>query len=55
PSADPSLEVNQHNRKLWEGAERCGLKPKPIPRNAKGCVDCGSCLYGCAYGKKNST
>ena len=32
-----------------------GLRPEVIPRNVKGCVDCGHCSHGCPYGAKQST
>ncbi|CAM9714735.1 unnamed protein product, partial [Discosporangium mesarthrocarpum] len=55
PPVDPSLSVNHHNTRLWEGAETLGLRPQPVPRNAQGCRDCGSCPHGCAFGAKRST
>eukprot|EP00903_Cladosiphon_okamuranus_P016206 g14954.t1 len=50
-----SLRVNQHQSSLWNGAVASGHVPRPVPRNAQGCVDCGSCLHGCAFGSKRST
>jgi Fe-S-cluster-containing hydrogenase component 2 len=38
-----------------QGAEKLGFKPERIPRNVKGCVDCGHCCHGCPYGSKQST
>lgn len=55
PAPHASLRVNQHQTSLWNGAVASGLRPKVAPRNAKGCVDCGSCLHGCASGSKRST
>ncbi|CAN0492163.1 unnamed protein product, partial [Hapterophycus canaliculatus] len=55
PIPHPSLEVNQHQSSLWNGAAASGRVPRAVPRNAQGCVDCGSCLHGCAHGKKQST
>ena len=36
-------------------AQAMGLRPEVIPRNVKGCVDCGHCSHGCPYGAKQST
>ncbi|CAM9167945.1 unnamed protein product [Laminaria digitata] len=55
PTPSASLRVNQHQSSLWNGAAASGLVPRPVPRNAKGCVDCGSCMHGCASGSKRST
>jgi hypothetical protein len=32
-----------------------GFTPEKIPRNVKGCVDCGHCCHGCPYESKQST
>lgn len=57
PIPRDSLRVNRHQSSLWNGAAASGRLPRVVPRNvnADGCVDCGSCLYGCAYGSKRST
>jgi choline dehydrogenase-like flavoprotein len=31
-----------------------GIEPKPLARNVKGCRGCQYCLFGCAYGCKQS-
>lgn len=38
-----------------QGAEKLGFTPEKIPRNVKGCVDCGHCCHGCPYESKQST
>eukprot|EP00904_Undaria_pinnatifida_P004695 jgi/Undpi1/14226/HiC_scaffold_9.g03875.m1 len=55
PTPNASLRVNQHQSSLWNGALASGLTPRPVARNARGCVDCGSCMHGCASGNKRST
>ncbi|KAJ1426748.1 hypothetical protein B484DRAFT_450537 [Ochromonadaceae sp. CCMP2298] len=47
--------VNRNNGLLWESAQKMGYCPEKIPRNVKGCVDCGHCCNGCPYGAKQST
>jgi choline dehydrogenase-like flavoprotein len=36
------------------GLERIGAPPKPLVRNVKDCRGCCYCLFGCAYGCKQS-
>ncbi|CAB1103128.1 unnamed protein product [Ectocarpus sp. CCAP 1310/34] len=55
PVPNASLRVNQHQSSLWNGAAASGRVPRAVPTNTKECVDCGSCLHGCAYGSKQST
>ncbi|CAM9776690.1 unnamed protein product, partial [Ectocarpus sp. 12 AP-2014] len=55
PVPNASLRVNQHQSSLWNGATASGRVPRAVPTNTKECVDCGSCLHGCAYGSKQST
>ncbi|CBJ27378.1 oxidoreductase [Ectocarpus siliculosus] len=55
PVPNASLRVNQHQSSLWNGAAASGRVPRAVPTNTKDCVDCGSCLHGCAYGSKQST
>jgi long-chain-alcohol oxidase len=52
---DPLFAVNANNKSLWKGAEAAGFIPERIPRNVKGCVDCGHCGNGCPYNSKQST
>ena len=47
---------NPNNAALQRGCEALGYSWKPIPRNASDCRQrCGSCGYGCPYGRKQST
>ena len=48
-------EPNVSNALLAKGLDALGLGWIPIPRNVKGCGDCGSCGYGCRRGAKQST
>jgi choline dehydrogenase-like flavoprotein len=52
--ADES-EPNGPNALLAKGLDALGLRWIPIPRNVKGCGDCGPCGYGCRRGAKQST
>uniref|UniRef100_A0A7S1UJN9 long-chain-alcohol oxidase n=1 Tax=Phaeomonas parva TaxID=124430 RepID=A0A7S1UJN9_9STRA len=47
--------VNAANDFLVEGAHALGMPCRAVPRNVKGCVDCGSCSHGCVYGAKQGT
>lgn len=40
---------------VLQGAECGGHTPERIPRNAKKCVDCGSCCFGCSHKSKQTT
>jgi choline dehydrogenase-like flavoprotein len=46
---------NGPNALLAKGLDALGLNWITIPRNVKGCGDCGSCGYGCRRGAKQST
>lgn len=46
---------NVPNALLAKGLDALGLGWIPIPRNVKGCGDCGVCGYGCRRGAKRST
>ncbi len=46
---------NPRNAVLVRGAEALGYTVKVIPRNVKGCADCGACGFGCAHGAKQGT
>ncbi len=48
-------EANARNAVLVRGAQALGYAVKPIPRNVKGCADCGACGFGCAQGAKQGT
>ena len=49
------FKINANNTLLWEGSKNFGFIPEKIPRNVKGCVDCGHCCHGCPYEAKQST
>lgn len=53
--SDPNFVVNGSNEIFWKSAESCGYKPEKIPRNVKGCIDCGHCTFGCPYNAKQSS
>ncbi len=48
-------EPNVSNALLAKGLDALALGWMRIPRNVKGCGDCGSCGYGCRRGAKQST
>lgn len=48
-------ELNPQNSALARGCEALGLPWTVIPRNTKGCGDCGHCGLGCRKGAKRST
>ncbi|HLZ48975.1 MAG TPA: GMC family oxidoreductase N-terminal domain-containing protein, partial [Candidatus Limnocylindria bacterium] len=48
-------QVNPQNSVLARGCEALGLRWQVIPRNTKGCGDCGHCGLGCRHGAKRST
>lgn len=43
------------NQMLMKGAEVLGMATQILPRNVKGCEDCGFCNFGCTFGAKQST
>lgn len=43
---------NPNNQALADGARALGYRVETIPRNVRGCGDCGPCVYGCARGAK---
>lgn len=47
--------LNAQNAVLARGCEALGLRWQAIPRNTKGCGDCGHCGLGCRRGAKLST
>lgn len=56
------LDVDTHesprngpNALLERGMQALGLASRTIPRNVRGCGDCGHCGYGCRVGAKQST
>lgn len=46
---------NGPNAALERGLRELGLGARTIPRNVRGCGDCGHCGYGCRLGAKQST
>lgn len=48
-------EANPRNAVLIRGGEALGYEARVIPRNVKGCEDCGFCGFGCPYGAKRGT
>jgi hypothetical protein len=51
----PGLKTNLNNELLYRGATALKHSCKPIPRNVRECVNCGSCCHGCPYRAKQST
>jgi choline dehydrogenase-like flavoprotein len=47
--------ANFQNAALERGSKALGYTVKNIPRNVKGCGDCGFCTYGCRLGAKQGT
>lgn len=47
--------ANPRNAVLVRGAQALGYAVKVIPRNVRGCADCGACGFGCAHGAKQGT
>jgi choline dehydrogenase-like flavoprotein len=48
-------DVNNNNRKLWDGAARLGWKPELIRRSVKGCARLGYCGMGCPLDAKRTS
>jgi choline dehydrogenase-like flavoprotein len=46
---------NGPNAVLERGLQQLGLQHSTIPRNVRGCGDCGHCGFGCRAGAKQST
>ena len=46
---------NAQNAALERGCKARGYDVTVIPRNVKGCEECGFCNYGCPYGAKQGT
>jgi choline dehydrogenase-like flavoprotein len=47
--------LNGQNTALERGSEALGYKCVVLPRNVKGCQDCGFCNFGCRYGAQQGT
>lgn len=61
-AVESRLDVDEHesqrnsaNAILERGMEALQLACRTIPRNVRGCGDCGHCGYGCRVGAKQST
>jgi choline dehydrogenase-like flavoprotein len=46
---------NGQNARLIAGCEALGRRWRVLPRNARGCRDCGFCCFGCPHGAKQGT
>jgi choline dehydrogenase-like flavoprotein len=47
-------ELNGPNARLQAGLQALGLQSAVMPRNVRGCGDCGPCSVGCRRGAKRS-
>lgn len=47
--------VNRNNAALARGCATLGYDVSLIPRNVKGCEECGFCNFGCVFGAKQGT
>lgn len=47
--------LNEQNAVLERGSIALGYSYKTIPRNVKGCENCGFCNFGCRVGSKQGT
>jgi choline dehydrogenase-like flavoprotein len=61
-AVEARLDVDTHessrngaNAVLERGLQKLGLSYGTIPRDVRGCGDCGHCGYGCRLGAKQST
>jgi choline dehydrogenase-like flavoprotein len=43
---------NRQNQRLIDGCKALGYHWRVLPRNARGCQDCGHCCFGCRFGAK---
>ena len=46
---------NATNARLEQGCKALGYDVSVIPRNVKGCEECGFCNFGCSFGSKQGT
>ncbi|MBZ0288754.1 MAG: GMC family oxidoreductase, partial [Anaerolineae bacterium] len=46
---------NATNARLEKGCQALGYDVSVIPRNVKGCEECGFCNFGCSFGSKQGT
>lgn len=54
-NVNTDTEASPQNATLARGCEALGYDIDVIPRNVKGCVECGYCNFGCVYGAKQGT
>ncbi|MBA3874021.1 MAG: GMC family oxidoreductase N-terminal domain-containing protein [Anaerolineae bacterium] len=47
--------INGNNTALEKGCKALGYDMTFIPRNVKGCEECGFCNFGCTFGAKQGT
>jgi len=47
--------ANPQNSALERGCKALGYDVSVLPRNVKGCEECGFCNFGCPFGSKQST
>ncbi|GAB4522884.1 MAG: GMC family oxidoreductase [Anaerolineae bacterium] len=47
--------ANPNNAALERGCKALGYDIGVVPRNVRGCEDCGFCNFGCAFGAKQGT
>lgn len=52
---EQECKLNPQNAVLERGSTALGYAVKTIPRNVKGCEECGFCTFGCQFGAKQST
>ncbi|MFQ5944810.1 MAG: GMC family oxidoreductase N-terminal domain-containing protein [Anaerolineae bacterium] len=48
-------QPNRQNQALIDGCEALGYRWRVVPRNVRGCQDCGYCGFGCRFGAKQGT
>ncbi len=44
--------IGRYGHRIADGARKLGFHPKPLNRNAKGCLGCGVCAFGCPQDAK---
>ena len=54
-NVNTDTDASPQNCTLAKGCEALGYEIDVIPRNVKGCVECGYCNFGCVYGAKQGT
>ncbi|MFN8372728.1 MAG: GMC family oxidoreductase [Anaerolineae bacterium] len=54
-NSDEQWRRSINNMVFERGLQSLNYNVTPIPRNVKGCEDCGFCNFGCQFGAKQST